>query len=335
MEPVTAIEQPDRLPANPTGPAKQSRAPRKTDKLPISVLIPVKDEIDNIEDCLASVAFADDVVVIDSCSTDGTAERAAELGARVVNFEWNGQFPKKKNWALENVEWKHPWLLIIDADERITPELAAEIARAIRRPNREGFYINRRFMFMGSWLRYCGYYPSWNLRLLRHAKGRYERLEVSGDTGSGDNEVHEHIVMDGIDKERIGALKNDMLHYAYPSIAVWIEKHNRYSNWEARVFVAPDKDSEFWKLRATPFGNPVERKRWIKRLAQRLPARSMLRFLYHYVYKKGFLDGKRGLIFCRLLAWYEFVSIAKAEEIREARRLGCEHKVLKADGKRV
>ncbi len=308
---------------------------KATRKVPVSVLIPTKDEIDNIEDCLASVAFADEVILVDSNSTDGTPERAAQLGARVVNFNWNGQFPKKKNWALENIEWKHEWVLILDADERITPELAREIARAIKRPNRDGYYINRRFMFMGSWLRHCGYYPSWNLRLLKHAKGRYERLEVSGDTGSGDNEVHEHIVMEGVDKSRIGALKHDMLHYAYPSIAVWIEKHNRYSNWEARVFVAPDKDSDFWKLRATPFGNPVERKRWIKRLAQRLPARSTLRFLYHYIYKKGILDGKRGLIFCRLLAWYEFVSIAKAEELREAKKQGREHHVLKADGKRV
>jgi glycosyltransferase involved in cell wall biosynthesis len=306
-----------------------------TRKVPLSVLIPVKDEIDNIEDCLASVAFADDIVVVDSSSTDGTAERAKELGARVVNFQWNGQFPKKKNWALGNIEWKHEWVLILDADERIVPELAQEIARAIKRPNRDGYYINRRFMFMGGWLRHCGYYPSWNLRLFKHGKGRYERLEVSGDTGSGDNEVHEHIVMDGVGKERIGALKHDMLHYAYPSIAVWIEKHNRYSNWEARVFVAPDKDSEFWKLRATPFGNPLERKRWIKRVAQRLPMRPTLRFLYHYLYKKGFLDGHRGMIFCRLLAWYEFVSIAKAEELRTAKEQGREHHVLKADGKRV
>ncbi len=97
-------------------------------KVPISVLIPVKNEINNIEECIRSVEFAQEIVVVDSHSTDGTQEAAAKLGADVIEFNWNGQFPKKKNWALENVKWKHDWVLILDADERITPELAREIA---------------------------------------------------------------------------------------------------------------------------------------------------------------------------------------------------------------
>lgn len=288
-------------------------------KAPLSVLIPTLNEAANIRDCIGSVSFADEVVLIDSSSRDGTVEIAHSLKARVVPFLWNGSFPKKKNWALENVEWKHEWILILDADERITPRLAREIERIVRSSPRKAYYINRRFMFMGQWLRHCGYYPSWNLRLLRRNAGRYERLENLGDTGSGDNEVHEHILLkDSENKGTVGWCRHDMLHYAYPNIATWIEKHNRYSNWEAAVAVQNSGSSG--SIRSSPFGNPLERKRWIKTAAQRLPFRPTLRFLYHYIWKSGWRDGYAGLVFCRLLAWYELVGIAKAEEIRRRDR---------------
>ncbi len=287
-------------------------------KTPVSILIPAKNEIKNIRECIESVGFSNDIVVIDSHSSDGTIEEAESLGARVVQFDWDGKFPKKKNWALENVEWKNEWVLILDADERITKPQAREIRRAIRNDQFDGYYINRKFMFMGGWLRFCGYYPSWNLRLFKHELGRYERLDVSGDTGSGDNEVHEHVIIESEADGRVGYLKHDMLHYAYPSIDVWVEKHNRYSNWEARVLQELHAHGDGDKLKASPFGNPLERKRWIKKLARRAPFRPTLRFLYHYIYKQGFRDGYKGLVFCRLLAWYEFVSIAKAHELKNA-----------------
>lgn len=162
----------------------------------VSVLLPTLNEARNIEDCLASIAWSDDIVVVDSGSRDGTVEKARALGARVVDFQWDGRYPKKKNWSLENVPWKHEWVLVLDADERIRPELADEIQNALTAPKADGYFINRRFVFMGRWIRHCGYYPSWNLRLFRHARGRYEKLHV-GNTGSGDNEVHEHVVLDG------------------------------------------------------------------------------------------------------------------------------------------
>ncbi len=280
-------------------------------KVPLSVLIPVKNEINNIEECIRSVEFAQEIVVVDSHSTDGTQEAARKLGANVIEFDWNRQFPKKKNWALENVEWKHDWVLILDADERITPKLAKEITDAINTQEYGGFYINRCFMFMGAWLRHCGYYPSWNIRLFKHKLGRYERLYISGDSKSGDNEVHEHVILEG----NAGYLKSDMLHYAYPTIDVWIEKHNRYSNWEARVISELIKEPQNGKMRANPFGNILERKRWLKNIALNMPLRPTLRFLYHYIWKLGFRDGYRGWVFCRLLAWYEFISIAKAQEL--------------------
>src|SRR5438105_120057 len=140
----------------------------------LSVLIPTRNERNNIGECIASVLWCDEIVVVDSGSRDGTAELARATGAHVVEFRWNGQFPKKKNWALENVPWKNEWVLILDADERITSELAVEIQQALRSSNADGFFIDRRFMFHGRWIKHGGYYPSWNLRLFRQAKGRYE-----------------------------------------------------------------------------------------------------------------------------------------------------------------
>src|SRR5688572_9604504 len=154
-------------------------------KVPLSVLIPVKNEAGNLRECLATVSFADELIVVDSQSTDGTQEIAAAAGAEVVQFHWNGQFPRKKNWALANVAWRHEWVLIIDADERITPALEQQIRFAIQSSDVYWFYLNRRFWFLGGWINHCGYFPSWNLRLFRPRLGRYERPRVDAGAGSG------------------------------------------------------------------------------------------------------------------------------------------------------
>jgi glycosyltransferase involved in cell wall biosynthesis len=285
----------------------------------VSVLIPTRNEIANIEDCLRSVDFADDVVVVDSLSTDGTADAAERMGARVVPFRWDGMYPKKKNWALRTVPFKNDWVLILDADERVTPPLAAEIAVVIQQGSYQGFYVNRRFFFMNGWIQHCGYYPSWNLRLFRHAAGQYEQLEAAASPSAGDNEVHEHVLLQG----KAGYLKGELLHYAYPTLDAWVEKHNRYSNWEAALLTeGPPTGDAGLRLEASPLGNALQRKRWLKLAAVHLPFRPALRFLYHYVWKQGFRDGYRGYVFCRLLAWYEFVSQAKAHERRMARASG-------------
>jgi len=277
----------------------------------LSVLIPTLNESRNISDCLESVRWADDIVVVDSGSTDGTRELANRGGARVVDFKWAGRLPKKKNWALENVSWRNEWVLILDADERITLELADEIKEVLKNPPVDGYFINRRFMFMGKWIRHCGYYPSWNLRLFRHAAGRYEML-CHGDTRSGDNEIHEHLLLAG----PTAHLRHEMLHFAYPDISTWTEKHNRYSNWEAEVEVR----GRSVEGKEHSLGAPLASKRQLRTWSRRLPFRPALRFFYSYFLKRGFLDGPEGYVFCRLLGTYEMLSAFKAQELRSKLR---------------
>jgi glycosyltransferase involved in cell wall biosynthesis len=222
------------------------------------------------------------------------------------------KLPRKKNWALENVPWQHEWVLIIDADEGITPELEREIREAIRRTDIDGFYLNRRFWFLDGWINHCGYFPSWNLRLLRHRLGRYEQIEIGENIPSGDNEVHEHVLLNG----RAEYLPSPMEHYAFPDIATFVAKHDRYSSWEAAALLkidVADKNS----LRATPFGTSLERKRWLRNLSVKVPFRPSLRFVYHYIWKQGFRDSYRGWVLCRLLASYERMIVSKERELKK------------------
>ncbi|MFZ4983990.1 MAG: glycosyltransferase family 2 protein [Blastocatellia bacterium] len=282
----------------------------------VSVIIPVKNEERNLATCLESVAFADEVWVVDSASNDGTAEIARQHGARLVQFEYGGGFPKKKNWALANLPFRNDWILLIDADERVTPELAAEIRAVLADDSGiDGFYINRRLIFLGRWIRHCGWYPSWNMRLFRHLRGRYERLETDEVENSGDVEVHEHVILEG----RSASLRQDLLHEDFKSIYHFVERHNRYSNWEARVyhnFASGIEGRE--SIQASLFGTPLERKRRLKQLWVRLPFRPLLRFIWMYLVKRGFLDGRPGLIFCTLMTMHEAVITAKIyeEELR-------------------
>lgn len=281
-----------------------------SDSCPISILIPAKNEAGNIRACIESARFADEIVVVDSGSTDGTQDISRALGATVVDFKWDGRFPKKKNWALANVAWRHEWVFILDADERITPELAGELRgiAALATPDCDGYYVNRRFWFLDGWLMHCGYYPSWNLRFFRHRLGRYEQFAGVSATDSGDNEVHEHVLLDG----RPGHLRHEMEHYAFPTISIWVEKHNRYSNWEARLLRSETGSTAASDAAITP---ALARKRRLKHLAARLPFRPTLRFCYHYFLKAGFLDGYRGFVFCRLMGIYEFLNVTKAAEL--------------------
>jgi len=280
-------------------------------KAPISALVPMLNEELNITDCLESLQFCDEIWVVDSHSRDRSPEIASALGANVVQFDYIPGGPKKKNWGLANLPFKHPWVLILDCDERIPAELREEIIAAVANPgDRAGYYLNRRVYFLGRWLKHC-WYPSWNLRLFQHQRGRYERLE-SGQLQTGDNEVHEHVLLDG----PAGYLAHDMLHYDYCSLHHFCERHNRYSTWEAehrlRELAGSDDGlpARFW-------GEPLQRRRWLKRLALRLPGKPLLRFLYTYFWRRGFLDGYPGFLISAYMAVYEFEIGMKMYELRQ------------------
>ena len=281
-------------------------------KIPVSVLIPAKNEQANLPACLTSIQRADEVFVVDSQSNDRSVEIAKNYGASVVQFYFDGRWPKKKNWSLDNLPFRNEWVLIVDCDERITPELWEEIASAIQNVEYNGYYLNRRVFFLGQWIRHGGKYPDWNLRLFKHKQGRYENLHTEDIPNTGDNEVHEHVVLTG----KVGYLKNDMVHEDFRDIYHWIERHNRYSNWEAGVYLnLLTAKNESDTIGANLFGDAVQRKRFLKKVWVRLPFKPTLRFILFYIIQRGFLDGKAGYIYARLLSQYEYLISVKLYEL--------------------
>lgn len=277
--------------------------------VPVSVIVPVKNEAENLKRCLPALAWADEVFVVDSQSTDATAEVAEQHNAQVVQFHFNGTYPKKKNWALENLPLRNEWVLIIDADEVVTPQLAEEIASRTAMDEANGFYLNMKYFFLGRRIRHCGYAEAWNLRLFKHRLGRYERMPAVPGTRAGDNEAHEHVELRG----RALRLVHELDHHAYPTIWAWVEKHNRYASWEAEMY------DRFLREPVPASIGPGKRfKRQLKKLYLRLPMRPLVRFVYAYIVRLGFLDGMPGLVFCTLLAFYDFLAWANVYERRLA-----------------
>lgn len=297
--------------------------PTTAPKVRISVIVPVKNEAENLRRCLPALAWADEVFVVDSQSSDETPLVAAEHGAHVVQFHFNGTYPKKKNWSLENLPFRNEWVLIVDADEVVVPELAQEIARRIAADEADGFYLNMKYYFLGRRIRHCGYAEAWNLRLFKHRLGRYEKMPVRPGAQTGDNEAHEHVELRG-DRHAL-RLVHELDHYAYPTISAWVEKHNRYARWEAEMY-------ERFLSEPIPasIGAGKRFKRSLKKVYLRLPMRPLVRFFYSYVVRLGFLDGKPGLVFCTLLSFYDFLAWANVYERRivgqneERARMGIE-----------
>ncbi|CCQ61336.1 hypothetical protein CWATWH0401_2175 [Crocosphaera watsonii WH 0401] len=221
---------------------------------------------------------------------------------------------KKENWSLENLPFRNEWVLIVDCDERITPELWDEIETNIKDDNYNGYYLNRKVFFLEKWIRYGGKYPDWNLRLFRHQVGRYENLNTEDIPNMGDNEVHEHVILQG----NVGYLKEDMLHIDFRDIYHWLQRHNRYSNWEDRVYynlLTGQDDSG--TIGANLFGDAVQRKRFLKKIWIRLPFKPLLRFVLFYFIRLGFLDGHAGYTYARLLSQYEYQIGVKLYELRQ------------------
>lgn len=282
----------------------------KIEKVPVSLLIPCKNEENNIARCIQSVQWVDEIFVVDSESSDKTIEIAESLGAKVVQFKYEGGWPKKKNWALENLPFTNEWVLILDADECLPPKAQNEIEEIVSNTHEKhsGYWINRRYFFLGKPLKHA-YFPNWNLRLFKHKLGRYEKI-TDLSTNSGDHEIHEHVVVQGSS----GKLNSIMDHHAFPTIESFVEKHNRYSNWEAVVESSTTDDESSLQH------DGVRGKRKVRRIFRKLPFRPTLRFLYVFLWQRGILDGWRGYVFSRLHAQYEYLSAAKAKAILRSRK---------------
>jgi glycosyltransferase involved in cell wall biosynthesis len=275
----------------------------------IEIIIPVKDEEENLPSALAGVIeWADKVWVVDSESTDKTCKIAKKAGAEVVVQPWLG-YAKQKNWALDNLDIQSDWVFILDADEVILPELRDELLAIAAKPSAEtkesAFNINRYFMFLNKRIRHCGYYPSWNVRFFKLGKAFYE-----------DREVHEHMIVDG----KIGKLAGHMEHFDRRGLECYIEKHNYYSTLEAKEIIdQPTKEG----LTIAPrlLGDVQERRRWVKRnIYPWLPAKWFFRFIWMYFVKVGFLDGLTGLRFCLFISTYEIFISLKMIELRQRRK---------------
>jgi glycosyltransferase involved in cell wall biosynthesis len=277
-------------------------------RAPITVVFPVLNEEENLPASLASVAWADEVIVVDSGSTDGTCAIATQAGARVVEFSYRPDGPKKKGWTLRNVDFRHEWVLFLDGDERVTPLLQAEIERTLQDSRHDGYYVDREMFFRGRKLS-C-YRPDWNLRLFRHRRASIEDLGLYGLAGTGDNEIHEHFLLDGSS----GFLKSPLLHNDYRGIGHWIERHNKYATWEAHLY-------RRWRGQAVDFRphslrDPVARNRMLRRVWVRLPARPVLRICIWLFGKRSFRDGSNGVIYAFLMGWYELIIGLKLKELK-------------------
>jgi glycosyltransferase involved in cell wall biosynthesis len=277
-------------------------------KLPVSVIVAVRDEARNLPRCLESLCEAEEVHVIDSYSTDGTEEIARSFGAKVIQFQYEGGWPKKRQWALDTLVFACDWILLIDADEALTPELVEEIRQAIQDPRHDGYYIELQMYFLGRLLRHGGARFQ-KLALFRRGKARFECRLPEQDSSMCDMEVHEHVLVAG----KTGRLKNPLLHCNFDSLSRYMRKHDEYSNWESQVLLG--SDGSFGELRPSLFGNQAQRRRWLKKTFFRIPGSPVLLFVYRYVFCLGFLDGVPGLIYCGFQAVQMFHTKAKIYEL--------------------
>jgi len=276
----------------------------------ISVVILTLNEADNLPRCLASVAWSDDVVVLDSGSTDATVEVASAHGARVLVRPFDS-FAGQRNFAMEHAGFRHPWVLHLDADEVVTDALRAELA-AIAGAQASEFPVYRvpsKILFMGRWLKHAGMYPSYQVRF-----GRRDALRFV-DHGHGQREVQP--------PEQVGTLRNPLDHYNFSKgVNDWFARHLRYAEREARLMLAEREQP--LRIAQLASRDATERRRALKRLAGRLPLRPWLRFCYAGILRGGFLDGVAGLRYARMLAIYQqFIDL----DLHELRAMRCKREL--------
>jgi len=270
---------------------------------PLSVVILARNEAINIQRCIEAVSWCNDVVVVDDRSTDGTDRLAIASGARVVQHSF-ADFADQRNWAMENADLKNEWVLHLDADEVITPELASGLRQIFSSGLNDcvAYRMCRKTMFHGSWLRYSDGFPVWIMRLVRRGKAGFLR------NGHGEVAVPE---VDG----RLGTITEPFLHHAFSKgITDWIERHNRYSSREAELEYRVMQSlvwQDLWSV------DRARRRASLRALSRRLPARPFLRFCYQFFVKLGFLDGSAGWTFSCLMATYEGWIVLKRKELEQ------------------
>jgi len=274
----------------------------------LSVVVLTYNEELHIERCITSLqSFASDVFIVDSFSTDKTKQIAEELGAKVYQNKWLNNHSIQFNWGLKNCPIKTKWVMRVDADEYVMPELAIEIKNTLDKISDDvsGIYIKRRVYFMGKWIKHGGCYPIELLRIWRHGKGFCE-----------DRWMDEHIK---IIRGRTVKLNYDFIDHNLKSLTTWIDKHNYYATREAAELLNTVYDFNMNNdIVPVFFGSQAQRKRWLKVKYSKLPLfiRPFLYFLYRYFIRLGILDGKQGLVWCFLQGfWYRFLVDAKIYEI--------------------
>lgn len=273
-------------------------------KANVSIFIQTLDEEENIAACLECFHWSDDIVVLDSFSSDRTEQIVKAFGARWVQHRYEGR-AAHQNWAMENIEFKHPWVYYSDADERVTPELRDEIIRVTSRPDAEevAYQLRRRDHFRGKWIPRSTNYPLWIVRLFKPGKIRWARKA---------NPVP---IIDG----NLGTLQHDYLHYPFSKgLTDWIWRHNRYSSYEAEETIRSITEERL-NVRELFSSDPSQRRIALKRLSFRLPARPILKFMYQYFLRRGFLDGAAGFHYCLLQAIYEYFIVLKVAELRSTK----------------
>src|SRR6516162_2052914 len=271
----------------------------------ISVVILTLNEELNLPRCLKAIPWCDDVLIVDSFSSDATLKIAAAYGVRVVQRAFDS-FAGQRNFALEHCELKYEWIFHLDADEVMTPDVSAEILGCIAATDKDAYRVSSKLMFNGKFLRYAGLFPWYQVRLGRRDKLRFTQV------GHGQREQ--------LPANKIGTLKNSLLHFPFEKgLQDWIEKHNRYSTAEARQNVYACANEDFRLLDLLSYETD-RRRRAAKKIFSRLPCRTAIRFIYMYLFRGGILDGKAGFTYCRLLAWYEWLIVLKEREIRARAR---------------
>lgn len=301
-------------PAGAGVPVVEAGRPRRrpSGALPVTAVVLTRDEELNLPDCLASVAgWVAEIVVVDSGSTDRTLAIARSHGARVLHHPFESH-ARQWEWVLGQVALGTDWVLGLDADQRVTPELRANLARAFEAPDGledvAGFYIARRQIFRGRWIRFGGYYPKYLLKLFRRDRVSFDRMDL----------VDHHFHVRGETRLLRGDLIED--NQKERDLAFWMEKHVRYARLHAREELVR-RSGVGWPIPPRLFGTPDERVVWLKRLWTRLPLffRPALYFFYRYFIRLGILDGREGFIFHFMQAfWYRLLVDVLIRDMRAA-----------------